>query len=45
VAVPAHVMPADQLLDVLADQAAGMGADAVIGIRINQLSLPGAAQR
>jgi hypothetical protein len=39
--VAAGYSPMGILLDVLADQAAGMGADGVIGIRMSEVSVPG----
>src|SRR5215472_12401558 len=39
--IAAGLFPTNLLLDALAREAAAMGADAVIGIRISQVAIPG----
>ena len=43
-AATAGIVPTGQILDLLADDAVAMGADAVIGIRLSQLTLPVASR-
>jgi hypothetical protein len=43
-AATAGIVPTGQILDRLADEAVAMGADAVIGIRLSQLTLPVASR-
>jgi hypothetical protein len=42
--VPADVLHMTHLLDMLEDQAASMGADGVIGIRLSQATVPGSSR-
>ena len=44
VAVTTDVAPTAQLLDALEDEAVGLGADGVIGIRLSQITLPGTSR-
>ncbi len=44
VTVPSDVAPTGPLLDLLEDEAVDLGADGVIGIRMSQLTLPGASR-
>lgn len=41
---PTGIVPTARLMDLLADQAAAIGADAVIGIRLSQFTLPVASR-
>lgn len=43
-AASADVFPTQHLLDMLEDQAASMGADGVIGIRLSQVMVPGTSR-
>jgi hypothetical protein len=43
-AATAGIVPTSQILDRLADEAVAMAADAVIGIRLSQLTLPVASR-
>jgi len=42
--VPVDVFPTTHLLDMLEDQAASMGADGVIGIKVSQVAVPGTSR-
>lgn len=44
IAVPIHVVPTTRLFDELEHQAAAMGANAVIGVRLSQLTVPGTSR-
>ncbi len=44
VTVPSDVAPTGPLLDLLEDEAGDLGADGVIGIRLTQITLPGASR-
>jgi hypothetical protein len=43
-AAPTGIVPTARLMDLLADQAAEIGADAVIGIRLSQFTPPVASR-
>ena len=38
------IVPTTRLMDLLEEQAAAIGADGVIGIRLSQLTIPGASR-
>src|SRR6266511_6329656 len=42
-AAPTGIVPTARLMDLLANEAAAVGADAVIGIRLSQFTIPGAS--
>ena len=44
VTVPSDVGPTGPLLDLLEQEAVGLRADGVIGIRVSQITLPGASR-
>jgi uncharacterized protein YbjQ (UPF0145 family) len=43
-AMLADYFPTNHLLDVLENEAASMGADGVIGIRVSEVTIPGASR-